>query len=100
MTNHAGIIRSAESLQSGLEQIVRLEKQLPDDKTEYHTLLSHNLLTVAKLIIRSALYRQESRGGHYREDFPDNNDTFLYHIVQQKGREIHTTPVNKNCESE
>lgn len=96
MTNHAGIIRSAESLQSGLDEIARLEKQLPDEKDEYHTLLSHNLLTVARLIIRSALYRRESRGGHYREDFPGNDDAYLYHIVQQKGKDIHTTPVDKS----
>ncbi len=100
MTNHAGIIRSAASLQSGLDQIMQLEKHLATDKNEYHTLLSNNLLTVAQLIIRSALYREESRGGHYREDFPANNDAFLYHIVQRKGQDIHTTPVNKSCKDE
>ena len=100
MTNHAGIIRSAQSLQDGLDQITQLKKQLPENKNEYYTLLSHNLLTVAQLIIRSALYREESRGGHYREDFPDNNEDYLFHIVQQKGKEIHTTPVNKNCKTE
>jgi L-aspartate oxidase len=33
-----------------------------------------NLLTVGRLILRSALFRQESRGGHFREDFPETRD--------------------------
>ena len=33
-----------------------------------------NLLTVGRLILRSALFRQESRGGHFREDFPATRD--------------------------
>lgn len=95
MTNHAGIIRSEESLKNGLEQINRLEEDLPARNDEYYTQISHNLTTVARLIIRSALYRKESRGGHYREDFPENNDNYLYHIVQQKDCDIRTVSVNK-----
>ena len=33
-----------------------------------------NLLTVARLIVRAALRREESRGGHYREDYPARDD--------------------------
>jgi succinate dehydrogenase/fumarate reductase flavoprotein subunit len=33
-----------------------------------------NLLTVARLIARAALRREESRGAHYRDDFPRRND--------------------------
>jgi L-aspartate oxidase len=43
----------------------------------------HNLLTVARLIARAALRREESRGGHYREDFPQRNDPqWKIHIVE------------------
>ena len=33
-----------------------------------------NLLTVARLIATAALWREESRGGHFREDFPERDD--------------------------
>lgn len=96
MTEHAGIIRNASLLTTGLNKLQELEQTLAEDPYEYYTLISKNLIQVARLIIRSALYRKESRGGHYREDYPQADDTFLYHIVQQKGKEIRTLPVNLN----
>ena len=43
-----------------------------------------NLVTVARLIARAALRRQESRGGHYREDFPQRDDRhWRVHMVDQ-----------------
>ena len=94
MTVHAGIIRNAKSLQEGVRKLQILENNIPDEVNEYYNLLSHNLITVARLIIRSALYREESRGGHFREDFPLPNDRYLYHIIQQKNKNITTAPVN------
>lgn len=94
MTVHAGIIRNAGLLQEGLNKLQSLEKEIPEEANEYYTLISHNLITIARLIMRSALYRNESRGGHFREDFPTSDNTYLYHIVQQKNKEICTLPVN------
>lgn len=94
MTNHAGIIRTEQSLQQGLDKLDTLYQELPANTNEYYTVISRNLLTVAGLIIRSALYRKESRGGHYREDFPESNVKYLFHIIQQKGQEIKTKPIN------
>lgn len=94
MSIHAGIIRNEKGLEEGLQKLDALEKQLPDDTYEYYTLISRNLIEVARLIIRSALYRRESRGGHYREDHPEANDAYLHHIVQQKGEPIRTIPIN------
>lgn len=95
MTVHAGIIRNETLLQEGLDKLQQLEDALPTEANEYYSLISHNLITVARLIIRSALYRQESRGGHFREDFPVSDDAYLYHIVQQKEQEIRTIPIKK-----
>ncbi|MDE6450775.1 MAG: L-aspartate oxidase, partial [Odoribacter sp.] len=94
MTEHAGIIRNAKSLQEGLEKLQIWENGIPDETNEYYTLISRNLITVARLIIRSALHRKESRGGHFREDFPLSDDRYLYHIIQQKDKNITTVPVN------
>lgn len=94
MTEHAGIIRNEEGLKEGLKKLDQLDLQISAAPTEYYTLISKNLITVARLIIRSALHRKESRGGHYREDYPESNDSYVYHIVQQKGRELRTIPIN------
>lgn len=95
MTDYAGIIRCEKGLQDGLEQLEKLEQEIPAETNEYYAQISRNMVTVARLIILSALYRQESRGGHYREDFPENNDRYLYHIVQVKGQKIQTVSVDK-----
>ncbi len=96
MTAYAGIIRNTELLQKGLDKLQALEKEIPKETDEYYSQISGNLITVARLIITSALNRKESRGGHFREDFPNSNDDYLYHTVQQKGKEIITIPINKN----
>jgi succinate dehydrogenase / fumarate reductase flavoprotein subunit len=47
----------------------------------------HSLLTVSEAIARSALERRESRGGHFRSDFPDKDATFAtFNFVVRKGR--------------
>ena len=96
MTQEAGIIRTANGLQEGLENLLRLEQTEIFEENEYYSLVSKNLLTVAELIIRSALFRKESRGGHFRSDYPTPNDKYVCHIIQQKGKEIKTTPVILN----
>lgn len=52
-----------------------------------------NLLDVANLILRSALFRTESRGGHYRSDFPDTKPEWQNHTLIQSDR-WWTSPVN------
>ena len=48
----------------------------------------HNLLTISEAITRSAIERKESRGGHFREDFPEKDAAFgTFNIVVRKGRD-------------
>lgn len=65
MWEYAGIVRTYFGLVCGLKQIQLLEEQIP-----YGALEIHNMLQVAQIVLRSALWREESRGGHYRSDFP------------------------------
>src|SRR5262249_8525803 len=48
----------------------------------------HNLLTVSEAITLSAIERRESRGGHFREDYPDKDPVFAtINIVCKKDRD-------------
>ena len=65
MWRDAGVIRAAASLRSARRQLQEIEKRLPIGATE-----EVNLVQTARLIVEGALRRKESRGGHYRSDFP------------------------------
>lgn len=104
MNTYAGIIRSKESLTEGLRQITDLEQLVKQheaacgDKAhpEYYLEASRRLLCVARLIMSPALLRKESRGGHYREDYPSADEKYALHSVQCYGKPITTAPVNSN----
>ena len=88
MWRDVGILRSGKELTEGIEQLQALE--LP--KSEKPGRAGHelrNLHTLALLIARSALAREESRGSHYRSDFPYRNDEDLgKHSAVQKGSDV------------
>lgn len=97
MNRYAGIIRSEKTLTEGLAMLNKIETDLDSCKTdrlEYYIEASRRLVCVAKLIMEPALMRKESRGGHYREDFPCSDEAFVLHSVQKKGTETSTAPVN------
>lgn len=100
MNLHAGIVRNEERLNDGFKKIAQIEAELfdlaPDGVKEYYIEAARRLITVAKLIITPALMRKESRGGHYREDYPCSDEAFAVHSVQQIGKDVATAPVNED----
>ncbi|HEY6883660.1 MAG TPA: FAD-dependent oxidoreductase [Nitrososphaeraceae archaeon] len=88
MKQNAGIIREPTKLQFGLKRILELKSEfyskdsvirdfkIDDDNAENIVLTWQvkSSLIVCEAIIRSALTRQESRGAHYRSDFPKQDD--------------------------
>ncbi|MGL5317553.1 MAG: L-aspartate oxidase [Bacteroidales bacterium] len=94
MNHHSGIIRSDALLSTGLSFLRKKQQEWHSEEKEYYTDASQKLLTVASLIMTPARFRKESRGGHYREDFPQLNDDFTVHTIQQKGEELKIAPVN------
>lgn len=98
MTEHCGVFRTEEVMKEGLDIIQNLKAQYSqivlDDKdlcwnTELIEALElQNIMIVGEIILSSAYYRQESRGAHSREDYPDRNDQdFLQHTLASYGKE-------------
>ena len=80
MQNLVGIVRTEGEMQEALVRIEQLKERSARIGTEghreyhsgWHTSIDvRNLLSVSEAITRSAIERKESRGGHFREDYPD-----------------------------
>ncbi len=71
MARHVGVVRDRAGLEEALSVIARLEKNC-------RSIRFLNMLTTAKLITAAALARTESRGGHYRSDFPDSDPAWKH----------------------
>lgn len=86
MWANAGIIRNKEGLLKAHNQLKELVQDfIPDALTKELELMNMSILS--SLIVDAALSRQESRGGHFRSDFPQVRDEWQKHSVQRKGEE-------------
>lgn len=74
MTANVGIVRNEEALMSAVRELRELMRSLKPPGASLEDYELHNLLTVATHTAKAALLRQESRGAHLREDFPDIDD--------------------------
>jgi len=77
MTSYAGIVRTEAGLQD-LLQLIMKRKKIIEGYYWKHCITRdfielRNIVLNAELIVRAALARRESRGGHYREDFPNKS---------------------------
>ena len=92
MDRHAGVYRTGESMQEGLDKIAELRRRfrnivVPDKSRIYNsnliqTLETENMLELAEALLFAGLARQESRGGHSRTDFLKRDDErFLCHSM-------------------
>ena len=82
MWERVGIIRSGESISRALREFEQIARA-PLARA------SRNFLNVATLIARSAIWREESRGAHFRTDFPARDDErWRVHSIIRAGAEI------------
>src|SRR5512141_853379 len=95
MQELVGIVRREEEMQQALEGLAALRNRaarvfVPGNR-EYnpgwHTALDlQNLLTVAEAVTRSAIERKESRGGHFRDDYPEKDPAYAgFNTVVRSG---------------
>jgi succinate dehydrogenase / fumarate reductase flavoprotein subunit len=107
MQAHVGIVRTEDEMQAALPALDALEaraRSVPvegnrDYNPGWHTALDLvNLLTISRAITLSAIHRKESRGAHFREDFPEKDaEAAKYNTVILRGPDgsmiLETSPV-------
>lgn len=84
MTEQCGVFRNGQTLEQALGQIRQLKKRylnvgLTNKSRIFNYELQealelNNMLRIAEVIVYSALQRRESRGAHFRSDYPERND--------------------------
>jgi L-aspartate oxidase len=78
----AGLVRNREGLQEAVRSIKEIRKDISPGNIELQ-----NMATIAGLVAEAALAREESRGSHTREDFPEASITWRdRHIMFEEGR--------------
>ena len=97
MQDLVGIVRIETELQQATEELQKLRERTKNIKVignrEYnagwHTSLDmENLLTVSEAITLAAITRKESRGAHYRDDFPNKDvESGKFNLVIRKGED-------------
>ncbi len=82
MWENVGLKRDKKGLEKALEDIETLESRLPQGLYENReTMETANMLLLARLVAKGALLRRESRGVHYRNDYPASSERQLGHWV-------------------
>ncbi len=102
MSRHVLVIRTGPGLEACLTRMQAIREELlptiavgtPKDLVGLHETI--NLLEVGELMARAALMRTESRGSHFREDFPetDNQSWLKESVVKGGGFEVSHRPVS------
>lgn len=80
MWENVGIVRSRESLEDAAAILATWGGSLgsPTDRLSYEL---NSLVVTGRLVAEAALVREESRGAHFRSDFPESSDQWLRHLV-------------------
>jgi succinate dehydrogenase / fumarate reductase flavoprotein subunit len=91
MTEKVGVFRTEEGISQAIEALRGLKERADNTALSSRSLTMNqdliqrwelnNLLAISMVTAQGALKRRESRGGHFREDFPERKDQFNYHTL-------------------
>ncbi|WP_292887736.1 fumarate reductase (CoM/CoB) subunit TfrA [Methanobrevibacter sp. UBA212] len=95
MWEKVAIVREEKTLNEALGELLEMQKELVNldvsDKKQYNTDLVTaleviNMVEICILTVKSAIIRRESRGAHFRSDFPETNDEWKKSIIINKNK--------------
>lgn len=95
MTESLGIVRQGKSLEQALNRFKEIVNEFEGKEDRYNLLKIKNAAVICSLITKAALTREESRGGHIREDFQKENPDLRVHLIQEKGEDIQKEPIRR-----
>jgi len=84
MWERVGILRDKEALRRAIREFEQISEANLGTS-------SRNFVSVAILVAKAALWREESRGGHFRTDFPERDESWRIHSIQKLGAEINSS---------
>jgi len=85
MWKQVGIIRDGDSLSAAQRQLEEWSRQIaPSSSPALAELEAANMCQAGLLMAAAALHRTESRGAHYRTDFPDTNGAWCKHVIMHR----------------
>ena len=84
MWERVGILRDKDSLKRAIREFDQIAAGNLSTS-------SRNFVTLAKLVAAAALWREESRGGHFRTDFPEQRNEWQMHSIQRLESDISST---------
>ena len=95
MSEKVGIVRKEEDLTTALNRLEEIKTKIEGCAQDYNILKARQIVEICELITRSALLRKESRGGHIREEYKQEDPDFRVHIIFQKDKETSYLPIKK-----
>ena len=96
MSENVGIVRNEQNMQKALSIILDIKKEYKNIGVEgnlqynpglLQCLELHSMLEISELLVRGAIMRKESRGAHYRSDYPKKDRKWLKNIVFKKNED-------------
>jgi len=82
MDEDAGVLRSATSLRRAAAWLAEVVRSAPQDvRPTTENWETTNIMTIAQVLVRHALLREETRGSHWREDFPESEVDWQVRLV-------------------
>jgi succinate dehydrogenase/fumarate reductase flavoprotein subunit len=98
MWRTAGVLRTEQGLEEGLGEILALKRAATrpvstGQRDLVKVLELQNMLCPAEMVLRAALHRTESRGAHYRRDYPGEDERWKRSVqIQRQGENMRLSP--------
>ncbi|MBU7014946.1 MAG: FAD-binding protein [Theionarchaea archaeon] len=92
---HAGVVRNEKGLMNGIATLERIREDMSRVEISTETLVWNKelvdflemefMVEMGLLLTRAALFRTESRGSHFREDYPESDSSWIVNVVLRNG---------------